>query len=182
MAKQLRASELRLEAQGRRTAIRSFCLGIAATLALGSLSACQQLGAHEGASLADCGIAVPPVDAGEMGSHGSEMRIFPRSNKMPGKYSGCQSVWEIRKDGTASKIIEAQYIDGAVVRFTDFTPKPGSVPKVCNFQDGKPIGPDKTCPSFEQANERQKSFPPGCLAKIASSTLESDHPCFQQLR
>lgn len=147
------------------------------SLSMGLLVACQAGGT------ATCGLAVPPVGSGEMASHGLEMRIFPRASRMPSHFTGCQTVWGYDPgSNVARKLTETRYSSGAVSEWTDFLPEGSSAPLVCRYANGRLTDTETRCPAFEIANSREQSLPAGCLAKLKSSTLGSDEPCFSELK
>lgn len=72
-----------------------FLLGMAVVL-----SGCQSSGPKPTAGVsASCTLSQPPAESGEIGSHGFEMRVFPRAKTMKSNFTGCQTIWWLAKNG-----------------------------------------------------------------------------------
>jgi hypothetical protein len=132
-----------------------------------------------------CSIDSPPATAGEMAAEGVRVKVFPRNIDMPRDYSGCQSIWDYdKRDDHWQKMSETRFLDGAVTERIEF-PLVGAPPEAetytCHYAAGRLIERSGHCPSFAQANARERSLPAGCLSKLEGSALGSREPCVQEL-
>jgi hypothetical protein len=160
----------------------TFMRALAFLLSFFGLTACQhsvQSGGVE--STQSCQVEKPPTDSGEMSSHGIEMRIWPRSVSMPAKFTGCQTVWVIEREGTSvTTIMKTYYVDGSAREHRDFSLN-ATASLVCVYKNETLRSGQSSCPTFASVNERKQSVPPGCLLKISKSALGPNEPCFKEL-
>jgi len=106
------------------------------------------------------------------------MRIYPRSTEMPPHYSGCQTVWaEDRSRSAWISMVQTHYLDGSV---TELRTIDSFGEKTCRYTHGTRVDGPRPCPTFETANRREASLPPGCLETLAHSSQNENEPCFRQ--
>jgi len=145
----------------------------------GSLTACHTIGDNGSATL-NCNFETPPENSGEMSSHGGQMRIYPRSIEMSKHYSGCQTAWDVSNPKKASILVQTHYINGMVTELRAVDRDPGG--KICRYNKRALVDGPQTCPTFETANKREASLPPGCLNTVAHSAETEDVPCLHEYK
>lgn len=151
---------------------RSFILGINLKVASALICAlivggCQSPSVREPAS---CLMKEPPETAGEMGSHGFEMRIYPRATDMKRNFTGCQTIWWLAKSGRMQITFKAHFEEGVITSFTGFDDATGENEVMnCRYARRTLVSGETSCPSFKQANRPEGSLPPGCIEKARSA-------------
>jgi len=143
------------------------------------LSGCQSPQTRETAKeFGSCTLSQPPAEAGEMGSHGFEMRVYPRAKTIQSDFTGCQTIWWLAKSGRMQITSRARFERGSVVELTEFDDATGEKStSTCRYAYGELELGGSGCRKFESANHPAESFPPGCLEKIRSSEGRGPQPC-----
>jgi hypothetical protein len=125
-----------------------------------------------------CTLTQPPAEAGEMGSHGLEMRVYPRAKTIKSEFTGCQTIWWIAKSGRMQITSRARFEQGSIAELTEFDDDTGAKKVlVCRYARAELESVEDGCPTFESVNRPAESFPPGCLEKTRSSEGRGPQPC-----
>jgi hypothetical protein len=127
-----------------------------------------------------CTLTQPPAEAGEMGSHGFEMRVYPRAKTIKSDFTGCQTIWWLGKSGKMQITSRARFQHGSIAELTEFDDDTGeNKTRTCLYAHGQLESGEGGCRTFESANRPAESFPPGCLDKIRNSPPGAQQPCVQ---
>ena len=128
-----------------------------ALLVLLSLSA---LSAAQAAPDANCGLDVPPSDAGIDRHMGVLLKIHPRNPEIGPDYAGCQTLWMQGSDGSQTVMV-VHYAAGHVVR-VESPARPGDPIERCRL-DGERVlaGDAELCARLDDM--RFESLPARCL-------------------
>jgi hypothetical protein len=125
-----------------------------------------------------CTLTQPPAEAGEMGSRGFEMRVYPRAKTMRPDFTGCQTIWWLAKSGRVQVTSRARFEHGSIAEITEFDDETGeNTTRTCRYAHGQLETGESDCPTFESANHPSESLPPGCLEKIRRSEGSGPQPC-----
>ena len=112
-----------------------------------------------------------------MGSHGLEMRVYPRAKTMKSDFTGCQTIWWLAKSGRMQITSRARFEQGSIAELTEFDDDTGQTVLVCRYARGELESGGGDCPPFESVNRPSESLPPGCLEKVRRSEGRGPQPC-----
>jgi hypothetical protein len=76
--------------------------------------------------------------------------------------------------------VQTHYLYGSVTELCAVDRDPGG--KICRNNKRALVDGPRSCPTFEAANERVASLPPGCLITLAHSAQGAREPCLQQYK
>jgi hypothetical protein len=125
-----------------------------------------------------CTLTQPPAEAGEMGSHGLEMRVYPRAKTIKSDFTGCQTIWWLAKSGRMQITSRFRFEHGSIAEIAEFDDDTGeSKMRTCRYAHGKLEAGETDCPTFDSANRPSESLPPGCREKIRRSQGRGPQPC-----
>jgi hypothetical protein len=112
----------------------------------------------------NCGLAVPPANAGEEHNHGMIFRIYPRARDIGPTYTGCQMVWMPQDNNKWLVLTITEIKLGDAVRI--WSPEASDPVRFsCTYRKGQVIkGDAANCAIPESLIV--KSVAPGCMEKI----------------
>jgi hypothetical protein len=73
-----------------------------------------------------------------MGSHGFEMRVYPRAKTIKSDFTGCQTIWWLGKSGKMQITSRARFQHGSVAELTEFDDDTGkNESRICLYAHGQ---------------------------------------------
>jgi hypothetical protein len=122
----------------------------------------------------NCGLQVPPKEAGEDGFEGGILLIYPRRAQIGKSYTGCQLVW-LGRDGKLSPYLVGVFRSGKLERMINLRDANDPIAQ-CLFKDGKLVqGDSKICQAVDLFPFR--SMPPGCLSELTAKSRGVNKDC-----
>jgi len=118
----------------------------------------------------NCGLAVPPPDAGVDRQMGVLLKVYPRTPAIGPDYAGCQTLWAQAGDGWETLTI-VHYAAGHVVRVEN-PAVPHDPVEQCLVERGAVVrGDPDLCAQLDDM--RFESLPPECAGDAAAAAREA---------
>ena len=117
----------------------------------------------------NCGLAVPPPDAGVDHHMGMLLKVYPRTPAIGPAYDGCQTLWAQAIDGWVTLTI-VHYAAGRVVRVEN-PAMPNDPVEQCVIERGAVVrGDPGLCAQLDDM--RFESLPPECAGDAGAAARE----------